>query len=96
MPIYEYLCPECNRIFSFMVSTMSDERTPKCPRCGADDMAKRISLFAFVRGGTNPLAAIPKAVEDHEAPAPDGGAPVRDDGLYFLPYAGGPASTRRP
>ena len=79
MPIYEFLCPACNRIFSFMYPTMSGEEPPACPRCGSREMVTQLSLFAFVRGGTNPLAAIPKAPSDDETV--DG--PVRDDGLYF-------------
>ncbi len=78
MPIYEFLCPECNRIYSFMYPTMSDD-SPPCPKCGSQQMERQVSLFAFVRGGTNPLAAIPKRQEDEVAQD----APVHDDGLYF-------------
>lgn len=63
MPIYEYLCRHCNRIYSFLFATMSDGGSPTCPRCGARDLEREVSLFAFVRGGTDPLAAIPKSEE---------------------------------
>jgi putative FmdB family regulatory protein len=95
MPVYEYLCRRCNRIYSFMAATTRDERRPTCPRCGNVDLEKQVSLFAFVRGGTNPLAAVPKAPEEiqgsagTEAPEEIRGssgtqAPERDRGLYFL------------
>jgi putative FmdB family regulatory protein len=52
MPIYEYYCPHCHRIFSFLAKTMAEaERTPECPKCNATDMTKKVSSFAFV-GGT--------------------------------------------
>jgi putative FmdB family regulatory protein len=80
MPLYEYLCPTCHRIYTFMAATTTDLRRPKCPRCGNVEMIKQLSLFAFVRGGTDPLAAIPKT----ETPEAAGDAPEHDGGLYFL------------
>jgi putative FmdB family regulatory protein len=83
MPIYEFLCPDCRRIYSFMAATTHDGRQPRCPRCGNDKMVKQVSRFAFVRGGTEPLAAIPKPAESQPTPADDE-APTHDDGLYLL------------
>jgi len=34
MPIYEYLCSGCNRIFQFLLKDSSlRDKTPPCPRC---------------------------------------------------------------
>lgn len=46
MPIYEYLCRPCNCIYNFFVQRPSDNKTPVCPKCGSDDMHKRVSTFA--------------------------------------------------
>lgn len=36
MPVYEYLCRSCNRIYQFLVKDMSNTPgTPPCPRCAA-------------------------------------------------------------
>lgn len=51
MPIYQYLCPHCNRIYDFLARTVTPTRAPVCPRCGAADLAKQVSRFAVVRGG---------------------------------------------
>jgi len=52
MPIYEYLCPRCNRVYSFLAQRMTaPEAPPACPRCGATDLRKQVSRFAFSRGG---------------------------------------------
>ncbi len=92
MPLYEYLCRRCNRIFTFMLPTMAGARTPLCPRCSNDAMEKQISLFAFVRGGTDPLAAIPKVEADEDEAGSEGpgadDAPERDDGLYIVRETG--------
>lgn len=46
MPIYEYLCPACNRIFSFLVRSLGEKKEPTCPRCGGTQMERQISRFA--------------------------------------------------
>jgi putative FmdB family regulatory protein len=51
MPIYEYLCPDCNRIYSFLSQAYNPDKTPTCPKCGGSRLTKEISRFAFVRGG---------------------------------------------
>ncbi len=83
MPIYEYLCPKCNRIYEFMAATTHDDRSPRCPRCGGGNLVRQLTSFAFVRGGTNPLAAIPRRPGEGPA-ARDLAGPERDGGLYFL------------
>jgi putative FmdB family regulatory protein len=51
VPIYEYLCPTCNRVYSFLArSASAAQRQPSCPRCGGQDLRKQFSNFAFVRG----------------------------------------------
>lgn len=51
MPIYEFLCPDCNRVYSFLTQSYDTARIPACPKCGATDLRRRVSQFAFVRGG---------------------------------------------
>jgi putative FmdB family regulatory protein len=45
MPIYEFLCAACNRIFSFHSFKMAPEKTPVCPKCGAADLSRVPSSF---------------------------------------------------
>jgi putative FmdB family regulatory protein len=51
MPIYEYHCPACNRIYNFLVQRPDPDRHPDCPKCGAKDLRKQVSRFAFKRSG---------------------------------------------
>jgi putative FmdB family regulatory protein len=46
MPIYEFYCPACHAIFSFLSRRGQSERTPPCPRCGGDRMTREVSRFA--------------------------------------------------
>ena len=50
MPIYEFACPKCRRIFSFLSKRIHPDRPPVCPRCGNDKLVKQISPFALTRG----------------------------------------------
>ena len=52
MPIYEFLCPPCNRVYSFHTQRYEVDRVPPCPKCGSADMRRMVSKFAFVRGGS--------------------------------------------
>ncbi|HWD19930.1 MAG TPA: zinc ribbon domain-containing protein [Verrucomicrobiae bacterium] len=57
MPIYEFACPRCRRIFSFLSRTLNPERSPTCPKCGAKNLSKQMSAFAMPRGAKEPGAA---------------------------------------
>jgi putative FmdB family regulatory protein len=61
MPIYEFLCPDCNRIYSFLQRGAAARTGPECPRCGAGNLQKQVSRFAFTRSaasrGADPSAA---------------------------------------
>ena len=56
MPIYEFACPKCRRIFSFLSRRMSPGRLPACPKCGSRKMSRQISRFAMSKGLKEPAA----------------------------------------
>jgi putative FmdB family regulatory protein len=45
MPIYEFLCSRCNRIFSFHSFKVNPEKIPTCPKCSAEDLHRVPSRF---------------------------------------------------
>lgn len=45
MPIYEFLCEECNTIFNFFSRRINTEKVPDCPKCGRS-LKKLLSSFA--------------------------------------------------
>jgi putative FmdB family regulatory protein len=51
MPIYEFACPKCRVIFSFLSKRLNPEGDPKCPKCGNEKMSKQMSSFAMIKGG---------------------------------------------
>jgi putative FmdB family regulatory protein len=50
MPIYEFYCAACHRIFNFLSRTVETRRAPDCPRCGAKELPRRPSSFAISKG----------------------------------------------
>lgn len=69
MPIYEFACPHCRVIFSFLSKTLNPEHSPTCPRCGSRELRKQVSRFAAPRGAKEPAQA--DAPEGDEGPMPD-------------------------
>ena len=72
MPIYEFACPKCRRIFSFLSKRVRPERTPTCPKCGGRNLRREVSRFALLKGAPEPApsAAAPEAGQDGP-PMPD-------------------------
>ena len=50
MPVYEFLCTDCNRVFSFLARTAgASRRKARCPKCGGLRMSRQVSRFAVAR-----------------------------------------------
>ncbi len=63
MPIFEYLCVRCNRIYSFLSLSPTPKRQPTCPRCGSQELRRVPSSFA--------VAGISRKGEKHEKTLPE-------------------------
>lgn len=50
MPIYEFYCVDCHRVFNFLSRTVDTGKRPACPRCRRPDLARRVSAFAISKG----------------------------------------------
>jgi len=61
MPIFEFYCPDCHRIFSFLSRRAASSKVPPCPRCGKSRLVRQVSRFAVSRGRSDGTA-------DDEAP----------------------------
>lgn len=66
MPIYEFLCQDCNTIFNFFSSRPNSAKRPDCPRCGKKELNKLMSTFATLGKakephGGDPLAGLDEA-----------------------------------
>jgi len=69
MPIYEFACPKCRRIFSFLSKRVNPSHSPTCPKCGRKKLSKEVSRFAMLKGVAEPQAAAENAEDG--PPMPD-------------------------
>jgi len=60
MPIYEFACPRCRKIFSFLSKRVKPERPPVCPQCGNKKLEKQVSRFAMSRKVKEPAESGPE------------------------------------
>ena len=49
MPIYEYRCGDCEKVFNFLVRSVKAHKTPSCPKCGGKRMNRVLSRFSMSR-----------------------------------------------
>jgi len=50
MPVYEFYCPDCHKIFNFMSRSINTKKKPRCPKCNRPKLDRQVSLFAFSKG----------------------------------------------
>ena len=58
MPIYEFACPKCRRIFNFLSKRLNPDHLPACPKCGGRKMVKQMSRFATTKGRRRTLTIL--------------------------------------
>lgn len=64
MPIYEFACPKCRKIFSFLSKRVNPDRNPVCPKCGNRKLTKEMSRFATPKRGGAQSAGADEATPD--------------------------------
>jgi putative FmdB family regulatory protein len=74
MPIYEFACPKCRKIFNFLSKKVAPDSRPSCPKCGHRKLTRQVSAFAHPRGLKEPSA--PAAGDT--GPGDPGGPPMPD------------------
>lgn len=91
MPIYEYYCPDNNRIYQFFAKTLAQaESLPKCPDNPAFRMVKLVSGFAIGGATKKSTGATPGAAD-----GPGGDAPAGPEGAGAPGAGGGEADDPR-
>ncbi len=66
MPIYEFYCPDCHIVFSFLSRSVDTESRPPCPRCSRKELSRKPSAFAISTGRSAPAADAPGAGVDEQ------------------------------
>jgi putative FmdB family regulatory protein len=54
MPIYEYKCKKCGKLFEELVSRAGDKNMP-CPECKSSETQKQMSVFGALGASSGEL-----------------------------------------
>lgn len=46
MPLYEYRCNACGKVFEKMARWSEADHSPLCPSCQSQDTRRKVSVFA--------------------------------------------------
>ncbi len=72
MPLFEYICENCQKKFTWLVGVVADPTPPTCNRCGATQVKrKEVNRFARIRTEDEALDALsdPSAIGDLDDPS---------------------------
>jgi len=58
MPLYEFACADCGKVFE-SIRRLSDTEAPPCPQCGSTNTQKKISGFKMLSGQKKVEAGTP-------------------------------------
>lgn len=66
MPLYDFVCCECDESFEELVKSSSDTALVRCARCGSARVERQLAAFAAgssrqSSGQSKPVAAMPRA-----------------------------------
>ena len=63
MPVYEFVCAQCQRKFRKLVGMTAHSTPPQCPRCQSTELNRQISQFARVRSEDESFDALADDME---------------------------------
>jgi putative FmdB family regulatory protein len=64
MPLFEYTCRACAKRFTFLSGVVQDEKLPRCPRCGGEDLQKLMSRCARGRDDDARMDSLGESLDD--------------------------------
>ncbi|MFA5795245.1 MAG: zinc ribbon domain-containing protein [Candidatus Brocadiia bacterium] len=59
MPLYEFECAKCKKIFELLIRSPADEKNLACPHCKNHKVTKQLSSFRM--GGSGDSSAVPSS-----------------------------------
>lgn len=57
MPIYEYRCEDCGRVFEMLRRISDADSDLKCPSCDSEEVVRQLSCFATSAGPSGGAAS---------------------------------------
>lgn len=66
MPLFEFVCSDCLKEFTFLSGVVAENTAPSCPRCGSLNLQKRISRVARGRSDDERMDAMAEYLETRD------------------------------
>lgn len=63
MPLFEFICEDCHKQFTFMCGVIADNSDPQCPRCNSLRLRKLISRVARGRSDDDRMDAMAEKMD---------------------------------
>lgn len=70
MPLFEFVCRDCDKQFTFLTGVISDNSEPRCPRCDSLQLSKLISRFTRGRSDDARMESIAEKMETRDLDDP--------------------------
>ena len=66
MPLFEFVCQNCQKQFTFLAGVVADNVEPKCPACHSHDLQKLMSRFKRGRSDDARMEAVAEKMESRD------------------------------
>ena len=66
MPLFEYICVECSKQFTFLTGVVAENAEPRCPRCASQNLRKLMSRVARGRSDDARMDALAERLESQD------------------------------
>ena len=70
MPLFEFVCRNCHKQFTFLTGMIADNSEPQCPACNSTDLKKLISRFTRGRSDDARMEAVAEKMESRDLDDP--------------------------
>jgi len=66
MPLFEYICGDCQKQFTFLSGVVADNHDPQCPRCHSRHLRKLISRVSRGRSDDERMDGIAEKMDNQD------------------------------
>ncbi len=70
MPLYEFICRDCNKQFTFLAGVIKENDEARCPRCDSQQLRKLISRVGRGRSDDDRMEAMAEKMETKDLDDP--------------------------
>jgi putative FmdB family regulatory protein len=71
MPLFEYICEDCRKQFTFMSGVVADNNDPQCPRCHSAKLRKLMSRVSRGRSDDDRMDAFAEKMDNQNMDDPN-------------------------